>query len=363
MTRSQWKVDSDTFIAEVYRNVGGNLIKDVGVWEIGDALGWDRDRTKDTLNRLLSQGWVEGAYMSPPGIRITVQGIDAAERLQGGNDRDIRVRRLLRAIYEDAKGSECTYVSLSGSAVKVGFKGSEGDELLEYVRKKGLVRFKAAGRLGSITTLGILEVERSEGQSVVPSAVASPLPPHDDDRRYGILRLDTAGHSTIVGKHHRAEVDRLFRALRDLVELETIRRSGVLVSWEGDGGLVLFPGASSQQRSVEAANAILDALPYFNSNENPTSSLVQLRIAVHSGVFPMPADPKDIHSEDINLTVHLEEEAALPDSVTVTQDVFKELPEAMRRKFVAADEPFEGKVIYRREMAAGEEIGIVEGRP
>ena len=114
--------------------------------------------------------------------------------------------------------------------------------------------------------------------------------------------------------------------------------------WSGDGGMALFPGPSSQARSVEAALGVVGILAGLNARENATGPEVRLRLAVHTGVFAMPQDPGNIHSPAINLAAHLEESAA-PNTVAITEEVREALTPELAARFREC-EPFEGNRVF-----------------
>ncbi len=57
----------------------------INIWEVGDALGWDRDRTRQAYEYLSQKGFLQARTLGG-GYSITAQAVDLVTRADGGQE-------------------------------------------------------------------------------------------------------------------------------------------------------------------------------------------------------------------------------------------------------------------------------------
>jgi hypothetical protein len=175
------------------------------------------------------------------------------------------------------------------------------------------------------------------------------------------LKIDAAGHSSIVAQNTADVVNRFFEAFEDSVRAEideAKKLNGCMYSrfwgWAGDGGLCVIYDREEESRalktSVEAACNILmrrvgplrHSLRKLNAN-----GIFSVRVAVHKGVIRYTDFDRQgsIHSKDLNFVAHLE--VATPhDCLTISKDIFDQCPPDIKSTFFPLPFEFEGRKIF-----------------
>lgn len=85
-------VDENTqaFLIEMYNQSGGDLAAQVSMYDVGQAIGMDRDAASKTAEEVIGLGWVEVKTLNG-GIALTDDGLNEAGRLgcgTAGSDTD-----------------------------------------------------------------------------------------------------------------------------------------------------------------------------------------------------------------------------------------------------------------------------------
>lgn len=174
------------------------------------------------------------------------------------------------------------------------------------------------------------------------------------------LKIDAAGHSSIVSSNTSDLVDKVFDIFESMV-FSTIKDTKRLYEcsyadfwgWQGDGGLCVIydPNESSAlNTAIQSAFNILDFK--LKEHRNALSELgvkgeLHLRLALHRGAFTYKGYERhgSIHSKDLNFVAHLEE-ATPKDTLTISKEVYQRCPSNICSKFNILDFPFEGTDIY-----------------
>jgi class 3 adenylate cyclase len=162
---------------------------------------------------------------------------------------------------------------------------------------------------------------------------------------FAFLKLDIVSHSAIYASNRSPLIDETLNAFEYFVESEVNSSQGHILSWQGDGGLVVFVTGDKVANCSEVALTILYALRKFNDNENKTNEEIRLRMACHQGTARYKANHGRIHSSAINFVCHLEAEGTGVNAISVSEEFYKELPEKTRNRFAEKGE-FEGIKIY-----------------
>jgi len=162
------------------------------------------------------------------------------------------------------------------------------------------------------------------------------------------LKIDIKGHSRLLDSYNTIEASDTLDSFEEFVELKVDARHGQIWGWQGDGGLCAFIIGDSVNDAVSCANDILDNLPQFNADrtKNKIREEIRVRIAVHYGTARYRYEKGRIHSPAINFVAHLEAKKGKINSVCISNDVWKELPDRFRSKFEKDPENFESKEIF-----------------
>ena len=176
-----------------------------------------------------------------------------------------------------------------------------------------------------------------------------------------LLALDAAGHSRQVRLLSGKQVHEVFRELEKRVRTEVATQGGILLGWQGDGGIAVFHAEEHTDdearatRALRAAENILTMLPTLNNQHGlEGEKQLRLRIALHAGSFIYFSDNGSIHSDDVNFVAHLQH--ALPEDVIgLSDEVQRALVSAHKRDCLELDS-FEGRQIflYARDLQARE---------
>ncbi|MEA2975640.1 MAG: hypothetical protein QOF19_1160 [Alphaproteobacteria bacterium] len=175
------------------------------------------------------------------------------------------------------------------------------------------------------------------------------------------LKIDAAGHSSIVARNTTDIVERFFDAFESSVraEVDEARKlNGCMYSqfwgWAGDGGLCVIYDAQEESRAlktaIESACNILtrklaplrETLKKLNANGD-----FKIRAAVHKGTMRYTDFDRQgsIHSKDLNFVAHLE--VATPyDTVTISRDIFEQCPIEIQRRFYELPFEFESRKTF-----------------
>ena len=104
-----------------------------------------------------------------------------------------------------------------------------------------------------------------------------------DERKMTVLRLDIAGNSMLVKNNSRAEIEKAYSDMRDIVNRAVTNRLGRLWTWEGDGALAVFMFGPIEKTAIFAGMEILHELYFYNKLRNPLNSPINIRLGAHIG--------------------------------------------------------------------------------
>lgn len=174
---------------------------------------------------------------------------------------------------------------------------------------------------------------------------------------FAFMRVDVVGHSRITRDNPSTTVEDVFDSLEQHIEILARGRNGRIWSWAGDGGLLAFHEGTRTQKVADAVatgRSILESLPEFNQKHpfETFDTTVRLRVAIHCGTAKYRQATGRIHSREVNYVSHLEHARTHPDSISISADVYRELPSAERSAFTPAG-LFEDAVIYTSDLERG----------
>ena len=149
-----------------------------------------------------------------------------------------------------------------------------------------------------------------------------------EGQRYVItfLRLDVVGNSTLVRKHQRAHIEKVYTDLAGLVHASAVRRNGRLWSWEGDGGLAAFYFSNKNSVAALAAIEVVHELFLYNRLVRRIGEDLRVRMAVHAGPTDYTHNMEEIKKSDtIKRVIEIESRFAKPNTVAVSNTVYSTL--------------------------------------
>jgi class 3 adenylate cyclase len=176
---------------------------------------------------------------------------------------------------------------------------------------------------------------------------------------FAFVRVDVIGHSRISRENPSSTVDRILSDFEHHVESIAAAHKGRIWNWAGDGGLIVFYEGRQTEKvgdALTAARTLLDSLGEFNYEhpfDQPEHSL-RLRIAIHCGTARYRSSTGRIHSAAINYVAHLEHERTHPNSISISEPVYRELSRGARQQFVSAG-TFEDVPIYTTAVEKGQD--------
>jgi class 3 adenylate cyclase len=170
--------------------------------------------------------------------------------------------------------------------------------------------------------------------------------------QFAFLRVDVVGHSKLTRENPSSLVAEVLDGFESLIDKLSADRRARIWSWAGDGGLIAFQAGSTTAKvgdAVAVAFELLASLPEFNVRHPLPEGKVDVRTAVHTGPAVYRVNTGRIHSSPINLVSHLEHQRTHANSISITHDVYRELPVKERERFVSAG-AFEGTAIYTSDL-------------
>lgn len=172
-----------------------------------------------------------------------------------------------------------------------------------------------------------------------------------------LVAIDVVGHSSLVLSLSNKKTEKLFAEIEHRVRTEVQHSRGLLLGWQGDGGIAVFHTSDSSdddaraQAALNSAEAILKLFPLISSQHKlGNDDALQVRIAVHSGALIWRRATGSIHSADVNFVAHLEH--ALPNgAIGVSGAAVKALTEDVRKYCISVGKLENHEVfIYARTL-------------
>jgi hypothetical protein len=76
---------TQAYLLELFRQTSGDSAKQISMFEVGAAIGLEKNQAQKTAEDLIAQGWVEIKTLSG-GIGITAEGLEAAQGAGAAGD-------------------------------------------------------------------------------------------------------------------------------------------------------------------------------------------------------------------------------------------------------------------------------------
>ncbi len=169
---------------------------------------------------------------------------------------------------------------------------------------------------------------------------------------FTFIDIDIVKNSQVVNKYSYDIVKKTYTKIIAYFTNRIEKRNGRIWVWAGDGGIAAFYGDNKCVKAVNAAIDIVAGIPLFNAEHNDLPIDLNVRVAVHKGRC-IYRDNKDLLlSDDINFVVHLEKKFTHINSISISENVFQELPDK-HRKFFFPDGLFERRKAYRLKYDIG----------
>jgi len=142
-------------------------------------------------------------------------------------------------------------------------------------------------------------------------------------QKLAFLSVDIVGSTRIKVGQDPLILEHLFREYRVMLEAIFKKYRYRTASWTPDGVMACFPQVDL---ACAAAKDLLKKLPVFNKEKNRIGFPIQVRCGLNAGeVNYDESTPLELLSSRVlDITGHLQK-AALPDSIFVTEEIYKEL--------------------------------------
>jgi len=140
-----------------------------------------------------------------------------------------------------------------------------------------------------------------------------------------------------------AELTRTKQALREFIDQLISESPLAIMSWSGDGGLIIGDGRTSIDLIVSWADRVVTLLPLFNRSRGRynhlRSDFIHLRLVCHRDFITNTGDPATIQSDGLNALAKSERDVGVVDHVVVTHPVYQDLSEDLQGRFTQTPAP------------------------
>lgn len=169
-----------------------------------------------------------------------------------------------------------------------------------------------------------------------------------EEYQLSFASIDIVSSSELVRTNVKDDVETTLTRLRNYIQKHVDFWDGRIWSWYGDGGMAVFHGKDSVPMSVLSMASIINYLPIFNISENELrpENDVKLRIGMHYGGCIYNVDVNKITSPDMKISQDVEKNYAEPNSLAITEAMFRLLSQETRKAFEATAE-LRGMRVYR----------------
>ena len=165
----------------------------------------------------------------------------------------------------------------------------------------------------------------------------------------GLISIDMVGHSKQAGADR--EKSETKAALEGLLKHELKNELAILLTWQGDGGIVLFDISKGCDELILFADRVRHLVPLFNRtksilNKLPHRQEIILRIVCHAGsLVNQNGEPGELAGDALNLLAKRDREICQPGYVVLTSEIYRRLlPEFQERCLFTNEHPAFGKI-------------------
>ena len=170
-----------------------------------------------------------------------------------------------------------------------------------------------------------------------------------------VASMDIVGSSELVNRFGRKKMEKFYSFFWTSLGERLAVYDGRIWSWAGDGGILAFAFKNHRERAARFAIEMQRVMPLINSHtRNPINEDVAIRIGMHSGKVAFLNDTGKMISDVINLAAHLEKRATEPGNVSITESIWKTLPEKLKHHFDPVGD-FEGHL----QLSSGNRLDII----
>jgi hypothetical protein len=156
----------------------------------------------------------------------------------------------------------------------------------------------------------------------------------------GFTSIDLIDSSRLQGTPE--DITRTKDALKGLIESLIHDQPIAILSWRGDGGILICDGSQGFDHLVFTCDELIHLLPLFNDSPGRLNFLsndrIHLRVVCHGGRVNYTGKPDILHADALNQVAKREREVGVVDHVVVTDDIYKGLSEDYKRRFVSAED-------------------------
>ncbi|MDF1566796.1 MAG: adenylate/guanylate cyclase domain-containing protein [Spirochaetaceae bacterium] len=161
-----------------------------------------------------------------------------------------------------------------------------------------------------------------------------------------VASMDIVGSSDLVKKYGRKTMEKFYSFFWSALGERLSFYNGRIWSWAGDGGILAFTFKQHRIRAARFALEMQRVMPLVNSHSrNPIDDEVAIRIGMHSGKVSFMSDTGKMISDVINVAAHLEKKGTEPGFVSITESIWKPLPQKLQELFDPVGD-FEGQLKF-----------------
>jgi class 3 adenylate cyclase len=161
-----------------------------------------------------------------------------------------------------------------------------------------------------------------------------------------IASVDICENSQLVQKYKPSMMEKVYYSLWEHIQHKLQLYNGRIWTWAGDGGIIAFRYEDGPENGVACCLEILFSLPIFNSLPSmPIDESIALRFGLDTGPVRFFDDTGRIVSDVINFAAHLEKLGTGKNGLSVSDLLYDNIPEGIKRMFTREDE-FEGKKVH-----------------
>lgn len=158
-----------------------------------------------------------------------------------------------------------------------------------------------------------------------------------------IANIDIVGSSRLQGTPD--QISRTKDALRSFIE-DLINTDPIaILSWMGDGGILISDTSESYERLVILCEKLVSLLPLFNRARNRLNYLphdfIHLRVVCHEDFILNTGDQETLSSDGLNALAKNERDVAFVDHVVVTHRIYRNLSQEFQSRFFQLKLPHE----------------------
>ena len=154
--------------------------------------------------------------------------------------------------------------------------------------------------------------------------------------KMGFANIDIIDSSKLKGTHQ--EISRTKENLKILIESLSEGFPTAVLSWRGDGGIVVCDGTGGYDILVDICDKLVNLLPYFNNARGHLNCLptdrIHIRVVCHeSDGIRNTGDPETLTVRALDDLVHNERKVGSKDHVVLTESVYRSLSPYFKKRF------------------------------